>query len=246
MLKEIVKKLKSTLTKLVKTRWVAPLGIGILIFTLFIIRDCRVYTDPVITPVIAEETYRPPIVKLPFTKDKQPIKSTELPIPAELVDKTFEFSIAPSASETGFFLVLGRDGKVYGTLPDNVSVTVTKWKKKFIRFTLRPAYSMVYSDGFYHCISLDIIAINKFSVGVDMGTNKDFDKYLAGISARIRMADIDTFIKKKLGFLALAGWDGFSKRELNYRWAVGFLCYYWSHNWVCIYPAISYNKECEY
>ncbi len=220
MLRKII---KNILTKVLTRKWFVPLGVGLLIFLIFTVRDCQVKKVYPVTsePALTEVIYRPPLVKLPFTKDKQPVSNADLPIPADMVDKTFEFSIAPSSTKTDFFLVLGKDGKIYGSYPDNVDIVITDWRKKLIRVTLRPAYSMVYTDEIYHCISIDLVSIGKFSIGVDAGANNDFSKYLAGVSARFRMADIEMFFKKKLGLVTLVGWDGFSQRMyfgLSLRW----------------------------
>lgn len=215
----MLRKIVNTVTK----KLIVFLGIGLLIFLLFVVRDCRLTPAPTVTETLelTEVIYRPPIVKLPFTKDKQPLKNTNLPIHESLIDKTIEFSIAPSATRTDFFLVIGKDGRIYGDVPDNVKVIITDWRKKLIRLTIRPAYSVVYMGEMYHCISLSLIEAGRFSLGVDVGANNIFDKYLAGFSARFRMADVEMFLKKKLGLVTLVGWDGVSQRMyfgLSLQW----------------------------
>ena len=164
---------------------------------------------------IAEETYRPPIVKIPFiTKDRQPVKTENLPIPKKDIDKTIVISKTGLDSITNhpITLVVDKGGKIYKTndTPDDTQILITKWRERNIGFTFKIGGTLAYSDGFYYCFSLDVFRIGRFyaggEFGLKLGKGEEPD-FLLGLSGKYKFATLKVMDRDFLIFQAVCGWD---------------------------------------
>jgi len=143
---------------------------------------------------IVEKIYTPPIVKLPFTKDKQPIKDDMLPIPKESVLKTIGITVPAEKGEVKLELVVDKKGNVYKTkdFPEGVEVVVTKWQSKLIKFGITFSYSLActFKGSFFHCLSVDVVRVGNLSLGVDagLGVGQSYiSGYLVGLSGKYKL-----------------------------------------------------------
>jgi len=191
MLKEILKKIvkKTGLTLL----------IVIAIASIFVIQKCRDRTPPELREneyLLETEVYRPPIIKLPFVKDKQPVKDKDLPIPKEEVSKSIAIETGIPGSRP-IEIVIDKKGNVYKTkdTPEDVKITVTDWKPRPIQFDMSLGYTIALSEGkVYHCVAVDLITLyERLSLGVDAGISPragSIGDYLIGIAGRYRVLDL--------------------------------------------------------
>lgn len=177
--------------------------------------------------LITEETYRPPIVKIPFTKSpKQPIKDKDLPIPKKDVDKTIEITVPPSPKPKKIKIVIDKDGKIYKSkdTPKDIKIEVTKWRPRLIDIKPRFGYSLVYQGQAYHCLTLDVLRIGKFYAGGEAGismNNYDLDGYLLGLSGKYHCLTFDFFGGAKIYAFAALGYNFLDKKiyaGVTLRW----------------------------
>jgi len=161
---------------------------------------------PIQETAIEEEIYRPPIIKIPFiTKDRQPIKDKDLPIPKKDIAKTIEI-IQPKSKEA--VVIIDKKGKIYKSkdTPKEVEIKVTTWKPRL--FEVKPQVGFtgaltIYPLDLYPCLSLDILRIWKLYFGGDLGVKIErgrFTDVFYGIAARY-------MILPKNNIFATAGWE---------------------------------------
>lgn len=186
-----------------KKLWIFAL-ILIVIISFIVHRNCikqkQVETD---VPYIQEKVYREPIVRLPFTKNRQPIKDSDLPIPKKDIDKIIVI-------EGGAKIVIDKKGKIYRSkdTPQDIRIDVTRWQPKFLDFETKFGYALIFSKETYHCISIDLFRIWKVHIGPEVGAlNSRWEpKWFLGVSGKYRFGGLDLF-GLKANFLALAGWS---------------------------------------
>ena len=209
-----------TILKLIQG--VAGLIIGILIIA-FVINLIHDKSDPGLIPLpqgddyqIIEETYREPIVSLPWQKDKAPIKEDKLPIPKKKVDKVIQIEVPIPGSEEVITteIIIDKKGEVYKATdtPEDTKIKVTKYQPRFMDFDFRFGYSCVVSDSVYHCLSFDYLRAGRFYLGSEFGLpqkgNGIGSTYLIGLSIKYRVCEIGDWNKPGgVGFNAVAGWN---------------------------------------
>jgi len=199
-------------------------GVGILVF-MFIVGiqkcgnngsgnngDINIYK-------IQEKTYRQPIVKLPFTKSEQPIKSEHLPIFAKKIDKIITIDLSKyTGLPKQLQLIIGKDGRIYKSkdVPDTVTITVTKWKQKVFDIDFKFGYSFVYAGAGYHCLSLNYFRIYNFHIGSEIGFtfNKQENKsqYLIGLSGKLKLGELKLYKIGRLKTFVIGGYDFLGQR----------------------------------
>lgn len=174
---------------------------------------------------IPEETYTPPIVKIPFvTKDKQPVLTKDLPIPKKDVVRTIH--IDPTTIPQGRELVLVQDkhGDLYfpSTTEKGIKVKVVKWNNRPISFGFYIGYTFAYTGEAAHCLSLDLLRIRRFYIGPDLGLAKQGNQLLAGISVKWHTLNIvEPGSGTTLRLSVLAGYDFYTHKPYvggNLKW----------------------------
>lgn len=152
---------------------------------------------------VPEKTYTPPIIKLPFTKDKQPIPNERLPIPKKQIAKTIEITTEPGAPNK-IDIIIDKKGQIYlpKDIPQTVHVVATAWKPKFIDFSIAPSAGlMADSQNLYASFSLTVIRIGRLNLGGTAGipiyTKATGLRFLLGpsLSYPIMETSIDSNIK---------------------------------------------------
>jgi len=179
---------------------------------------------------ITEKIYTPPIVKLPFIKDKQPIKDDMLPISKENVSKTIGITMPAEKGEVKLELVVDKKGNVYKTkdFPEGVEVVVTKWQSKLIEFGITFSYSLActFKGSVFHCLSVDVVRIGNLLLGADagLGVKQSYvSGYLVGLSGKYKLLVLGTPSETSKGVVlsGLFGRDFLEERfyvGLNIRW----------------------------
>ena len=177
---------------------------------------------------VKEVSYREPIIKLPFQKNKQPVKQEDLPIPKEKVSKSISIALTGVEKNKSikFDLVVDKKGHLYETknVPKNVVIKTTIWKQKFISPGFRFGYTIAFSGGFYHCLSLDYLRIWKIYLGSEIGLKIGegvLNELLIGLSLKYRFASlvfeggspIDVSLTTGFNFINYLPYGG-----LNVRW----------------------------
>lgn len=196
-----------------KKKYIIAGAIVLALLVLFVYqRSCqKPIAPPAIDKPLPEKPYRPPVIKIPFTKDKQPIKDKALPIPAKDVDKSVHIETPTEKID----IVIGKDGKIYPAkdVPDHVKIAVIDWKESFMGLLLRPGYSYVFYGGEYHCFSLDMARVWKIRIGADIGYDFTTKKVLVGVAGRIRLAEVRIANTIKVNIRFLAGWDFLQQKK---------------------------------
>ena len=158
---------------------------------------CR---DRIVSDVIGEDykvpetTYRPPIIKITFVPDKQPIKDSRLPIPQKDVAKTVVITTDPEFPRD-VEIIISKSGDVYlpKDTPGGVKVQVTEWRPAFIHAGLSFGASFVTDAHFrYLCISLDYLHVGRLSLGADAGISTAGNKALLGLSMRYPLITVSS------------------------------------------------------
>jgi len=201
---------------------VAGLIISILIVA-FIVNLLHDKSDPGLIPPpqgddhkIIEETYRPPIVSLPWQKDKAPIKEDRLPISKKRVDKVIQIEASMPGSEeiVTTEIIIDKKGGVYKATdtPGDTKIKVTQYKPKLFDFDFRLGYSCVVSDHVYHCLSFDYLRAGRFSLGSEFGFpmkgNGLGSEYLIGLSIKYKIFGMgERSASGGVGFNAVVGWN---------------------------------------
>ena len=137
------------------------------------------------------ETYRPPIVKIPFKRYAQPIKAKNLPISTKDVAKTITIG-------TDVVIVIDKKGKIYTTkdTPKDIPIKVTVWEPKLLAFESKwgATLAMTGNADMYFCLSWSFFRVGGVHLGVDVGINtKALDgytgngNYLLGIAGRYKI-----------------------------------------------------------
>ena len=137
------------------------------------------------------ETYRPPIVKIPFKRYAQPIKAKNLPIPTKDVAKTITIG-------TDVVIVIDKKGKIYTTkdTPKDIPIKVTVWKRKALAFENKwgATLAMSIESDMYFCLSWSFFRVGGIHFGVDAGLNTKAleggmgeGAYLLGVAGRYRI-----------------------------------------------------------
>lgn len=166
--------------------------------------------------LLPSDTYRPPIIKLPFTKDKAPVKEKFLPIPKKDVKTTIV--IKDPGSGTGkVTIIIDKKGKIYKSTdtPEDVKIEVTHWKPKLFEIKPRFSYVLAYRDQVYHCLSLNVLRVGKFYLGGEVGVSMsdyDFDGYLLGVSGKYHFMTLDFATGQKITAFAVLGYDFLCKK----------------------------------
>jgi len=210
------------LTILKCIKGIVGLIIGILIIA-FVVNLLHDKGDPGLIPLpqenkhrIMEMTYRPPIISLPWQKDKAPIKEEKLPIPKKRVDKVIQIEVPIPGSEETITteIIIDKKGEVYKATdtPEDTRIKVTKYKPRLFDLDFRLGYSCVVSDHIYHCLSFDYLRAGRFYLGSEFGIaqkgNSVGGKYLIGLSLKYKIFEIGDWNKSGgVGFNAVAGWN---------------------------------------
>jgi len=138
------------------------------------------------------ETYRPPIVKIPFKRYAQPIKAKNLPIPTKDVAKTITIG-------TDVVIVIDKKGKIYTTkdTPKDIPIKVTVWKRKALAFENKwgATLAMSIESDMYFCLSWSFFRVGNIHVGVDAGMRTDAlgsgilggNDFLLGVAGRYKI-----------------------------------------------------------
>jgi len=122
--------------------------------------------------------------------------------------------------------VVDKKGHLYETknVPKNVVIKTTIWKQKFISPGFRFGYTIAFSGGFYHCLSLDYLRIWKIYLGSEIGLKIGegvLNELLIGLSLKYRFASlvfesgspIDVSLTTGFNFINYLPYGG-----LNVRW----------------------------
>lgn len=177
--------------------------------------------------IVEKKTYTPPPVKIPFVRDKQPIKSEDLPIPKKEVATTIKIvpnDLPPGIKMGEVKLIIDKKGNVYKAkdTPDNIKIEVVDWKPKLISLNFDLGYSFVYNGESFHCLSLDILRVWIFHFGGEIGThvNLEFKEFLAGPSVGVKIGEIK-FLGLKTNIDLTFGKDFLNQKfygGINLRW----------------------------
>jgi len=135
---------------------------------------------------LPETTYRPPIVKIPFVPDKQPMPTSRLPIPKSDVDKTIVITTDAEVPRN-IEIIISKSGDVYfpTDAPKGISARVTTWKPRWIHAGLSLGVSAVTDFKVnYVCLSINYLYIGKLTMGADAGIAGDNSKALLGLAMR--------------------------------------------------------------
>ncbi len=146
---------------------------------------------------VAEKTFRPPVVRLPFTKAKPlPIAENRLPIPRDEVAKTIRIEVP---GEKPAEIIIDKKGEVWKPLdaPKDIKVEVTKWKPSVLGLEFGLGAGVLYSKGMYGSVSLDLIRAWRIHLGGDIGAAPK-KPVLFGVSARYHVGDISFLGKWKI------------------------------------------------
>ncbi len=146
---------------------------------------------------VEEKTFRPPVVRLPFTKAKPlPIAENRLPIPRDEVAKTIRIEV-PGGKPAE--IIIDKKGDVWKPLdaPKDIKVEVTKWKPKLVGFDFKFGGGVVFSKGVYGALSLDYLRAGRFRLGSDIGASPK-KPVLIGLSLRYHVGDISLLGKWKI------------------------------------------------
>ena len=133
--------------------------------------------------LLPSDTYRPPIIKIPFTKDKAPVSKKNLPIPKKDVRTTIVVK-NPVPGAKDITIVIDKKGKVYRSkdTPEDVEIKVTTWMPTL--FGLQSKWgigiTMDIPPDLSFTLSWDTIRIWKLHLGVDLGVKLE-DQGVAGI-----------------------------------------------------------------
>jgi len=160
---------------------------------------------------VEKKTYRPPVVKTPITPDKPPVEKKKLPVHPKVVKRTIEVKTeTPEKKETKITLVEDKKGNIYVIdNKDKAKITVTEWKPKIADFDFKFGYSLVYSKGIYHCLSLDYFRIWRFYIGSEVGVGiqgKSISDYLVGLSLKFKWWELFSS-KVSFRFSLVGGYD---------------------------------------
>jgi len=122
--------------------------------------------------LLPSETYRPPIVKIPFTKEKAPVSKKNLPIPKKDV-KTTIIVKNPKPGAKDITIVLDKGGRVYRSkdTPKDVEIKVTEWKPTLLGLQSKwgVGVAMDIPPDLSFTLSWDTIRIWKLHFGLDLG-----------------------------------------------------------------------------
>lgn len=157
--------------------------------------------------LLQSDTYRPPIVKLPFTKDKAPVKKEYLPIPRKDV-KTTIIVKSPVPSARDITLIVDKKGKVYRSkdTPEDAKIEVTHWKPALFGLQNEWGIGVIMNipPDLSFALSWDPIRIWKLHFGLDLGakfSNYGLTKAWVGVSVKYR-------ILKNNNLFMLVGYNG--------------------------------------
>lgn len=137
------------------------------------------------------ETYRPPIVKIPFKSVRMPVNKRNLPIPTKDVAKTISIG-------KNVLIVIDKKGKIYTTkdTDKNIPIKVTVWKPKTLAFESKwgATLAMSIESDMYFCLSWSFLQVGGVHLGVDAGIKTEAlegtmgkDAYLLGVAGRYRI-----------------------------------------------------------
>lgn len=138
------------------------------------------------------DTYRPPLVRIPFKKGvRMPVERKNLPIPIKDIDKTIEIG-------NGVVIVIDKKGKIYTTkdTPKDIPIKVTVWKQKLLAFESKwgAILAMTTEPDMYFCLSWSFFRVGGVHVGVDVGIPLETfsggiieNNYLLGVAGRYRI-----------------------------------------------------------
>lgn len=122
--------------------------------------------------LLPSETYRPPIVKIPFTKDKVPVSKRNLPIPKKDVRTTIVVK-NPVLGAEDITIVIDKKGKIYKSkdTPGDIKIEVTEWKPALLGLQSKVGVGMVVGipPDLSFALSWDAIRIWKLHLGLDLG-----------------------------------------------------------------------------
>jgi len=160
--------------------------------------------------LLPSEIYKPPLIKIPFIKDKAPVSKANLPIPRKDVKTTIVVT-SPVPDAKKITLIVDKKGKVYKSkdTPKDVEIKVTHWKPPF--FGLQNKWgvgiAMDIPPDLSFILSWDTIRIWRLYFGVDLGTNftdYGFTDFWVGTSVKYK-------ILKNNNLFALAGYNWIEK-----------------------------------
>lgn len=157
--------------------------------------------------LLQSDTYRPPIVKLPFTKDKAPVKKKYLPIPKKDV-KTTIIVKSPVPGARDITLIVDKKGKIYRSkdTPEDVKIEVTHWKPALFGLQNKWGIGIIMDipPDLSFALSWDPIRIWKLHFGLDLGIKMEdqrIQEFWLGASVKYR-------ILKNNNLFILAGYNG--------------------------------------
>ncbi len=182
---------------------------------------------------VETRTYTPPVIDLPFLSPEPPVPIKNLPIKIEDVKQTIRIDLPKERDIDTVELVVSQSDKIYTTtnMPQDLKVTVTELKKSPLSLKAHYGYSLIRSGKItFHSFSIDPIGFKNFWLGLDFGTNVNFNQYLVGVSLKYNFADLQIVVFEDIQPLELClvlGKDLFRKnfyfgltfdgKEKNYR-----------------------------
>ena len=185
------------------------ISITLLIGSVLIQRHCaKTSVVPGNPYVIPEQTYTPPI--LPIFKNKQPVKTENLPIPKKEVARTIE--ITPTKEADKITIIEDKKGNLYVSKDTKVEkIEVVKWKPGLFNFKYEPGLSVFLHDSrIFYALSFDVFNIReKLYFGGDAGLA--WKQILLGASLRFRFLPCSDTARRIPIYLSL-GYDFFNSR----------------------------------
>ncbi len=187
-------------------------GIVFLTFILTSLRNCKNRKSEIVIKQenVEQRAYIPPVIKLPFVKDRQPLPSEILPIPKNQVAKTIQISTTEPSLPAKVDIIISKRGDIY--FPTNTSeeikMVVTKWKPTLFEFKPNFGYSIGFTaDGGYHCFSFSPVRIWKIYLGTDIGFAYGESKFFPfiGVSAKYHLATLIFNEDRGTGIKVLTG-----------------------------------------
>lgn len=197
----LIKNFISTVYTALKILFILILVIFIL--RLFVCKRVKIDNsreDPKIPGKIPVTTYTPPIIKIPFIKDEQPIKTNKLPIEKKQVKETIHIKL-PDGKKID--LIIDKEDRVYFPIdaPSDITAKVIKWNPPIFEFRLKPGIGVyVNTENYFFSLALDYIRLQKFYFGTDVGFSNS-KKLLVGVAIRYAL------LESKPRFALTCGYD---------------------------------------
>ncbi len=205
-----------------KIKTIIAIAAALVLAILFVARFCRpakpgLPAGPSLPGVtVAQNTYAPPVVRLPFAKDRLPVPAEKLPIPKSDVAASVTIATPPQA-QGRISLVVDKKGEIRPVeAPPGTTITITKWRAPLLSLGHHFSLGVVYCERTALVLSYDPLRIWRFRIGLDAGLFTDRKTAFAGASIKFH-----AFTLEPLG-LQLHGVAGYEvmKRRLYVGGAV--------------------------